>query len=152
MSYPEKNFRILRENCLENCLKQNTHTHPHTQTGGGGGGRCLEISRENRSERKQSGKLSPAESRLPAWTHSLTSSPLFSQLLDTQSFRPLLQAQAIFWHQDYLVGPQRERMSQVWWYPREFLLLWGEEEWVGGGGICKDETGKRGRRGTMIRM
>lgn len=71
-SYPENFFIIARKNCLENCLKQNIEKERAVW-------RALEKAdqRESRTERKQSGNLSPAEHRLPAWTHNLTSSCLF---------------------------------------------------------------------------
>ena len=45
MSYPEKHFRIARENCLENCLEQKIEL-------------CGQLQRESRTEKKRTGKLS----------------------------------------------------------------------------------------------
>lgn len=55
---------------------------------------------KSRTDCKQSGKLSPAEYRLPAWTHGLTSRFLFSPHPDTPFLRNPLQANAGSWHDE----------------------------------------------------
>jgi hypothetical protein len=72
---------------LENCLSQAEHRERES---------CLEIlerkqikEKESRRERKQAGKLSPAEHKPPAQVPGLASSCLFLHLPDIPSSEPL---------------------------------------------------------------
>ena len=90
-------FRTAREN-LENCLKQNR-------------------------ERGQPGRLSWAEHRLPAWTHDLTSSCLFSPFPNTLfSKLRLVFGIRLWFFQVYL----NACIVRLWWA----LAYWGLPEWM----------------------
>jgi hypothetical protein len=67
MCYPGNFFRIAREDCLENCLKQNTEKEL-----------SRDLQRKQNREKASWKAVSSKEHRLSAWTHDLTSSHWFS--------------------------------------------------------------------------
>lgn len=98
MSSSENFFRIARKSCLKNCLKQKIGREISGDLQKKQVREKESSGNESRTEGKQTGNLSPAERKLPAWTHDFTSSHLLLPLPDTPSLRNLDLAKFCPWH------------------------------------------------------